>query len=113
MVIRVQAAASHRLDDIYRYTRDRWGAEQADHYITGLFAAFDKIDNHGVVSKPVPAEFGVDGYFFRYERHFVYWRRLSNGDVGIVTILHERMHQIGRLRDDFGLDAPAASDQGG
>jgi len=30
-----------------------------------------------------------------------YWRRLSNGDVGIVTILHERMHQIDRLRDDF------------
>ena len=30
-----------------------------------------------------------------------YWRRLSNGDVGIVMILHERMHQIDRLRDDF------------
>jgi toxin ParE1/3/4 len=25
------------------------------------------------------------------------------GDVGIVTILHERMHQIDRLREDFGL----------
>jgi len=56
-----------------------------------------------VVSKPIPAEFGVDGYCFRYERHFVYWRRLSNGDIGIVTILHERMHQIGRFREDFGL----------
>jgi toxin ParE1/3/4 len=55
------------------------------------------------MSRPVPAEFGVDGYFFRYERHFVYWRRLSDGDVGIVTILHERMHQIDRLREDFGL----------
>jgi hypothetical protein len=43
----------------------------------------------------------VQGFFFRYERHFVYWRRLSNGDIGIVTILHERMHQIERLRDDF------------
>ena len=101
--VRVQAAASHRLDEIYRYTRDRWGAEQADRYITGLFEAFDKIGTHRVASRPVPAEFGVDGYCFRYERHFVYWRRLSNGDIGIVTILHERMHQIGRFREDFGL----------
>jgi len=101
--VRVQEAAALRLDDIYRYTRDRWGAEQADRYITGLFAAFARIDSRGVASKPVPAEFGVDGYFFRYERHFVYWRWLSDADIGIVTILHERMHQIGRFRDDFGL----------
>jgi plasmid stabilization system protein ParE len=101
--VRVQEAASHRLDEIYRYTRDQWGAEQAERYITGLFAAFAKIDTHEVLSRPIPAEFRIDGYFFRYERHFVYWRKLSNGDIGIVTILHERMHQIDRFRDDFGL----------
>lgn len=101
--VRVQEAASHRLDEIYCYTRDRWGAEQADLYITNLFAAFEKIDTHAVMSRPVPAEFGVEGYVFRYERHVVYWRRLGNGDIGIVTILHERMHQIDRFREDFGL----------
>lgn len=104
MAVRIQEAASLRLDDIYRYTRNRWGEAQADHYITGMFEAFDRIETHGVVSRPIPAEFGVEGYFFRYERHFVYWRRLSNGDVGIVTILHERMHQIDRFREDFGLE---------
>ena len=101
--VRIQAAASHRLDEIYRYTRDQWGPEQADRYITGLFEAFDKIATHEVVSRPVPAEFSVEGYCFRHERHFVYWRRLSNGDIGIVTVLHERMHQIDRFREDFGL----------
>ena len=45
---------------------------------------------------------GLNGFYFRFERHFVYWRHLSNGDIGIVTILHERMHQIDRFRDDFG-----------
>jgi len=102
MAIRVQEAASVRLDEIYRYTRDRWGDAQAETYITGLFVAFKGIETRGVVSRPVPAEFGVDGYFFRYERHFVYWRRLSNGDIGIVTILHERMHQMDRFKEDFG-----------
>ncbi len=91
------------VDDIYRYTRGRWGDDQAETYITGLFAAFDKIAAHGVVSKPIPAEFGVEEFSFRYERHFVYWHHLSNGDIGIVTLLYERMHQIDRFRDDFGI----------
>lgn len=101
--IRIQDAASYRLDEIYRYTRDRWGTQQADRYITGLFDAFDGISDHRTSSRPVPAEFGIEGYFFRYERHFVYWRWLSSGDIGIVTILHERMHQIDRFREDFGV----------
>lgn len=98
---RVQESASWRLDEIYRYTRDRWGEARARSYITGLFEAFERIELHGVASRPIPAEFGVEGFYFRYERHFVYWRRLSNGDIGIVTILHERMHQIARFREDF------------
>lgn len=101
MAIRIQEAASVRLDEIYRYTRDRWGEAQADTCVTGLFAAFEQIETHAVMSRPVPAEFGVGGYFFRYERHFVYWRRLSNDDIGIVTILHERMHQMDRFKDGF------------
>ncbi len=100
-IIRVQEAASYRLDDIYRYTREHWGPEQADRYITGLFEAFERIDSHQVMSKPIPAEFGEEGYVFRYERHYVYWRRLSNGDIGIVTILHQSMHQIDRFRELF------------
>jgi toxin ParE1/3/4 len=103
--VRIQAAASHRLDEIYRYTRDRWGAGQAERYITGLFDAFEGIESRAVLSRPVPAELGVEGYVFRYQKRFVYWRRLSNGDVGIVTILHERMHRIDRLREDFGYPA--------
>ena len=102
MAVRVQEAASLRLDDIYHYTRDRWGDEQSDRYITALFVAFDKIEWHGVASRPIPAEFAIDGFYFRHEHHFVYWRRLSNGDIGIVTILHERMHQMDRFRDDRG-----------
>jgi plasmid stabilization system protein ParE len=99
--VRIQAAASHRLDEIYRYTADHWGEEQAERYIAGLFRAFDGIESRTAVSKPVPAEFGVDGFYFRHERHFVYWRRLSDGAIGIVTVLHERMHLMERFRQDF------------
>jgi plasmid stabilization system protein ParE len=102
VAVLVLEAASVRLDEIYRYTRDTWGEDQAEAYINGLFQAFDAIETRRVVSRPVPAEFGVDGFFFRYQSHFVYWRRLSSGDIGIVTILHKRMHRIARLKDEFG-----------
>lgn len=102
--IRIQERASHKLDEIYRYTRARWGDAQAEAYITDLFDAFEKIATLKVVSKPIPAEFGVTGYFFHFRRHVVYWRSLPNGDIGVVTILHERMHRVGRLREAFGLD---------
>jgi len=32
-MVRVQEAASYRIDEIYRYTRELWGTEQANRYI--------------------------------------------------------------------------------
>jgi toxin ParE1/3/4 len=49
----------------------------------------------------VPAEFWVEGYVCRSEQHMIDWRVLANGDIGVVTILHQRMRQIARLRDEF------------
>ncbi|HWL47685.1 MAG TPA: type II toxin-antitoxin system RelE/ParE family toxin, partial [Sphingomonadaceae bacterium] len=82
------------------YTRDTWGEEQAVHYIRGLFERFGAIAARKVPWRPVPAEFGVDGFYSRYEYHYIYWGLLSDGGVGIVTVLHERMHQIDRFRED-------------
>ncbi len=103
-LVRVQAAAAVRINEIYRYSRERWGETQAKDYVTGLFEAFAGIASDAVVSRPVPAEFGVRGYVFRYRRHFVYWKRLSDGAIGIVTVLHERMHQIGHFMEDHEPD---------
>jgi toxin ParE1/3/4 len=101
--VRISQIASFRLDEIYRHTRDHWGEKQAEAYLAGLFQVFDAIVSHDVLSRPIPAEFGVNGFMVCYERHFIYWRWLSDGDVGIVTILHERMQHIERFREDFGL----------
>ena len=98
----IQQAASYRIDEIYQYSLKQWGTAKAEDYINGLFDAFNKLDTHEVLSRPVPAEFGVEGFFFRYQKHFVYWKHLRTGEIGIVTILHERMLQIDRFKDDFG-----------
>lgn len=98
---RIQRAAGYRLDVIYVYTRDRWGEEQAQRYIDGLFARFAAITNRDFPWRAIAAEFEVSGFMCRYEHHFIYWKLLEDGEVGIVTILHERMHHIERFRDDL------------
>jgi toxin ParE1/3/4 len=99
---RVQDGAGHRIDEIYAYTRDAWGEAQAQKYVRGLFDHFEAIAERRFPWRPIPAEFGVDGFVSRYEKHFVYWKLLGDGDVGIVTVLHARMHQIERFQEDFG-----------
>lgn len=94
MAVRVQEAATLSRDDICCYTHNQSGEAQADRYITGMFEAFERIERNGVVLPPIPAEFRVEGFFFWYERHSVYWRRLSDGDIGIAAILDEGMRQI-------------------
>lgn len=77
------------------------GDEKAEQYLRGLFDRFEAIAARSFPWRAVPAEFGVDGFVCRYEKHLIYWRTLSDGSVGIVAVLHERMHQIERFRDDL------------
>jgi toxin ParE1/3/4 len=97
---RVQLAAGQRLDEIFTYTCDTWGEEQADRYIRGMFAKFDDIAARRMPWRQVTAEFGVEGFYCRYETHVIYWKVLADGAVGIVTVLHARMHQMERFRED-------------
>lgn len=96
------AAAGERLDEILVHTREQWGEAQAERYIRGLFARFDAIADRAFPWGAIPAEFGVSGYLCRYEHHFIYWKLLDDGAVGIVTVLHERMHRFARIKAEFG-----------
>lgn len=98
---KVLKSASLRLDGIYQYTQERWGEDQAADYILGLFQHFNDIASGLVLLRPIPAEFEVEGFVSRYEKHFVYSKTLSTGETGIVTILHEKMHQIERFAENF------------
>jgi toxin ParE1/3/4 len=99
---KIQHGASHRLDEIYEYTRDAWGEAQAERYLRGLFERFEAIAARRFPWRATPAAFGVRGYVCRYEKHFIYWKVLDDGAIGIVTILHERMHELDRFREDLG-----------
>lgn len=61
-MINVQNSASLKIDEIYRYTAKTWGEKQAKIYINGLFESFDNIGSSLVVSYPIPADFGINGF---------------------------------------------------
>lgn len=98
---RLSPLAAARLDEIYHYTRDTWGDDQAESYVQGLFDKFSAIARRDVLWKPIAAEFGITGWFCRHEHHFIYWRELDDGWVGIATVMHERMHKVLRLKEEF------------
>ena len=98
---RVQDGAGLRLDEIYTYSRRAWGPAQADKYMRSLFDKFKASAARQIPWRLIPAEFGAQGFLCRHEKHVIYWKLLDDGSVGIVTILHERMHQIERFKDDL------------
>ena len=94
---RLSAAAEQSLDDIFNYTFDRWGEDQARRYIHELFAMFQSIADGTEPGRLIQAEYGVQGRYARCGRHFVYWTTHSDGRVAIAEVLHERMNIGDRL----------------
>ena len=100
--VRLFPVAEARLAEIFAYTVETWGEAQAERYVRGFSDAFAAIARRDLVWRRLPADFGHDGWFARHESHFIYWRLLPDGVIGIVTILHARMHQLDRFREDAG-----------
>ncbi|MGE9296586.1 MAG: type II toxin-antitoxin system RelE/ParE family toxin [Puniceicoccales bacterium] len=102
MRVRVYPAAESRLEGVWRYTEERGGAEQAELYTRGLLLHLESI-----VDQPEIWRFHRDPrfkgiHFVRYQHHFLYFKVLGDGDLGLMTILHERMDIPRRLLDDLG-----------
>jgi len=99
MKYRFSPAADKRQDEIWAYTVQTWGEDQAVRYIKGLHkaiqnAAADPKSWHKVNSPNFPNIF-----YIRYEKHFIFFRLLSDGVLGVIDILHERMDIPNRLKD--------------
>ena len=90
--------AKAQVAEIYAYTHATWGRAQADRYYLKLFDCFAAIADRRIFWRSVGAAFEAEGYFCRCEHHFIYWRMIGDGSLRIVTILHERMHQLDQLR---------------
>lgn len=97
----VLKAASRRIADIYRYSLDHWGREQARNYVDGLFEVFDDIASGKRQGRPIPKTVGISGWYVRYKSHFVFWAEKDAERIAILSVLHERMKMVERLPEDI------------
>jgi len=93
--IRYMPAALQALEDIFEYTQENWGEQQADDYVGRLFSACEGLPP--LVPRAIPFEFGVEGFVTQCQHHRIYWRQPTEDEITVVCILHERMHQAARL----------------
>jgi plasmid stabilization system protein ParE len=99
MSVRILPAARECLIQIWQYTAQTWDEDQADTYISGLIRSIEQLtEKHGVWRTLEDRRFtGV--FFVRFKRHYVFFRELSEGALGVIAILHETMDLPSRLRE--------------
>ncbi len=93
-------AAKRAIRDIWQYTNRTWGTEQADQYVRGLADAVEKAGRDRSLWKRANRE-GVAGVFYvKHQRHFIFFRELGRGRLGVISVLHDNMNIPIRLKND-------------
>jgi toxin ParE1/3/4 len=83
--------------DIWRYTADRWGAEQADAYIGQIRTAIARALSHPQTGGPVAGLPAVYRKLRSGSHRIIY--RLAGGDLIVVRVLHERQDVPDEIED--------------
>lgn len=105
---RFYPAADRAQDEIWDYTLRSWGEAQAETYIRGLHDHLQKLADRKVPWRTlpralvIPADLQNEAWFSRYRHHYVFFRLLADGDIGVMSILHEAMDLPVRLAADLG-----------
>ena len=106
---RFSPLAEIQLDMLWDYGYQRFGERLADSYLDGLFSAVEEVANSGrylgLAPKRVPPDKIADITtlpirYIHYEKHYLYLRELSNGAIGVVCILGDRMDTPRRLQEE-------------
>ena len=80
------------LIDIWLYTAETWGEEQADKYLRKIEQCFQKINRGNALLKSLTD----DIQFVRCERHYIFVLMAKKPIV--IAILHEKMDMLIRLK---------------
>ena len=99
MQIDVAQDAERDLVDIWSYTAETWGHEQADRYQNTLFECAERLLEGVAVLRSVPGAEAVEA--MNCKEHVIFATRRSTGIV-ILAILHQRMDLARRLANRLG-----------
>ena len=97
LILSITPKAESDLTDIWLYTCDQWGVDQADHYLDQLAEGMNQLITHPLLG--VDYTHVLTGYRrLQVEHHSVYYRVLET-EVLVVRVLHEEMDAPKRLID--------------
>jgi toxin ParE1/3/4 len=86
--------------EIWDYSFKKWGEDQADAYVRGLVDAIHTLHANRSLWRPVIDKSLAGVWFVRHEHHYIFFRVLSGGVVGVITVLHENMDLPARIREE-------------
>lgn len=89
-------AAEEDLREIWRYTHETWGLNQAEAYFDRIEACCQAAGDGRLRSKFF-RELPEDVRMARCEHHYIVW--LAGERPIVIAVLHERMDFLRRLRD--------------
>ena len=95
---RITNKAVKDLEDIWSYTIENWSERQADLYYEMLIGFCQHIADHPACGKSYD-EIAEGLYGLIANKHIIFYRAASQGEIEIVRILHGRMDLKNRIRE--------------
>jgi toxin ParE1/3/4 len=86
---RLTEAADRQLQEIWRYSRDRWGAARAHAYLAEIDAALNAAVRTPTLLRPRP-ELGAGIVARKAQSHVVYGF-VEDDELVVIAVLHGRM----------------------
>ena len=102
MGVKIYRAAQSRLLEVWDYTEARWGEAQADVYVRELVDAVQRLPDDHHHWRPVKDRVIRGVFYVRHRHHYLFFRELAGGEIGVISVLHEARDLPARLREDAG-----------
>ena len=94
---RISKQAIADLNDIWIYTLHKWTKKQADRYYDLIIGEIEFVADNFMTGKS--AELTRKNYrVTKIKSHLIFYRKVDNGIVEIVRVLHQRMDIKKRLK---------------
>ena len=90
--------AENDLEEIWLYSIQTWGVDQADHYLRTLLSRFDWLSDNPLIGK-LRTDIKPGYYSFSEGRHVIFYT-ITNYGIDVIGIPHQRMDVIGHIDKD-------------
>ena len=89
--------ALRNIQDIYEYSKDRWGKQTAERYVDDMEAGLTRLKEHPELLKPEP-ELYCSLMFYRVNKHLFVCDAQPKSIV-VLTIIHASMDIFSRMAE--------------